>query len=83
MYSQVQVSFWPLHRIVAYSHLAIGKQPICLWEGMKKRHSGLLQIIFKRIIVSPSGEMINYELNSPFAYIYKVAVPPKKRAVHV
>jgi hypothetical protein len=50
----------------------------------EKQRSTLLQIIFKRIIVSPSGEIINYELNSPFATIYKIAVPPKqKRRSHI
>ena len=29
----------------------------------------LLQVIVKQIIVSPEGEIIDYELNSPFVYL--------------
>ena len=35
------------------------------------RNSGrLLQIIAKRVIVGADGEMVDYELHSPFAYLH-------------
>ena len=34
----------------------------------------LLQIIAKRIIVNPGGEIIDHELHSPFAYLHGIVV---------
>ena len=38
----------------------------------KKERSILLQILVKRIIVDPHGEIVNHELNSPFAYLRSI-----------
>jgi hypothetical protein len=35
----------------------------------EKQRSTLLQILAKRIIVDADGEIIDYELNSPFVYL--------------
>jgi hypothetical protein len=41
-----------------------------LFERIKMKESTiLLQILVKRIIVDRQGEIVNYELNSPFAYL--------------
>lgn len=37
------------------------------------KQSLLLRILAKQIIVNPSGEIIDYELNSPFIYLHSLA----------
>jgi len=39
----------------------------------EKMKTKLLQILVKSIIINPEGEIINYELNSPFMYLYTLA----------
>jgi len=39
----------------------------------QEQQSILLRILAKRIIVNPSGEIINHELNSPFVYLHSLA----------
>ena len=39
----------------------------------EKKQALLLQIIAKRIIVNPDGEIIDHKLNSPFMYIWSIA----------
>lgn len=39
----------------------------------EKQRTSLLQILAKRIIVSPDGEIIDYELHSPFIYLNRIA----------
>jgi DNA invertase Pin-like site-specific DNA recombinase len=39
----------------------------------EKQKSTLLQILFKRIIVIDQGQLIDYELNSPFVYLRSLA----------
>jgi hypothetical protein len=39
----------------------------------KKEQANLLQILAKRIIVNPDGEIIDHTLNSPFMYIFSIA----------
>jgi len=48
---------------------------ICnLFERLEaKKKSNLLQIIIKRIIINPKGEIIDYELHSPFLYLSTLA----------
>ena len=38
----------------------------------EKQRSTLLQILAKRIIVNIEGEIIDYELNSPFGYLHSL-----------
>ena len=38
----------------------------------EKQRSTLLQILVKRIIVNAAGEIIDYELNSPFVYLHSL-----------
>jgi hypothetical protein len=38
----------------------------------EKHRSTLLQILAKRIIVAPDGEIVDYELNSPFVYLRSI-----------
>ncbi len=39
----------------------------------EKQKSTLLQILFKKIVVSNHGQVIDYELNSPFVYLRSLA----------
>ena len=43
--------------------------PLLYKRIREKERAILLQILVKRIIVDPTGEIINYELNSPFVYL--------------
>jgi hypothetical protein len=55
---------------------AIALMPLMqrLFERLKKKERAtLLQILVKCIIVDPQGEVIDYKLNSPFAYIRYLA----------
>lgn len=38
-----------------------------------KQKSTLLQILFKKIVVSSQGQLVDYELNSPFVYLRSLA----------
>lgn len=43
----------------------------------EKQKTNLLQIIAKRIIINPQGEILGYELNSPFSHLDTLASPQK------
>jgi len=45
-----------------------------LFERLKpKERTTILQIIAKKIIVSTDGRIVDFELNSPFTYLHKIA----------
>ena len=46
-----------------------------LYSRLKEREQAkLLQIIAKRIIVDVDGQVVDYELNSPFAYLHSLVI---------
>ncbi len=53
-----------------------------LYERLEKKgQATLLQILVKRIIVNPVGEIIAYDLNSPFQYLQTLVDPPHNNGV--